>query len=114
MFLKAIASYVSAMPWRVDCVPLPDKPGVFVYVCTKNAGLSLAQRRRSLTQRKGEDVSVGEVEEEVDVEWEKRKLAPSTVTFKDKYTPGHVRLVRVRDADTLLQALADSVMDKDG
>ena len=36
------------------------------------------------------------------------------MTFKDKYTPGHVRLVRVRDADTLLQALADSVMDKDG
>ena len=72
-----------SLPWRVDCVPLPDKPGVFVYVCTKNAGLSLAQRRRSLTQRKGEDVSVGEVEEEVDVEWEKRKLAPSTVTFKD-------------------------------
>jgi hypothetical protein len=103
-----------SLPWRVDCVPLPDKPGVFVYVCTKNAGLSLAQRRRSLTQRKGEDVSVGEVEEEVDLEWEKRKLAPSTVTFKDKYTPGHVRLVRVRDADTLLQALADSVMDKDG
>ena len=100
-----------SLPWRVDCVPLPDKPGVFVYVCTKNAGLSLAQRRRSLTQRKGEDVSVGEVEEEVDVEWEKRKLAPSTVTFKDKYTPGHVRLVRVRDADALLKALADSMTD---
>ena len=103
-----------SLPWRVDCVPLPEKPGVYVYVCTKNATLTLQQRRRSLTARKGEDVAVGEVAEEVDVEWEKRKLAPSTVTFKDKYTPGHVRLVRVRDADTLLQALADSVMDKDG
>ena len=51
--------------------------------------------------------------EHVDPEWEKRKYEPSTLTFKDQYTPGHVRLVRVRDADTMLKALADSRADAD-
>ena len=97
-----------SLAWRVDSVPLPDHPGVYVYVCTKSAERSALQRRLSLTMRKGEDVAVGTVVEEVDIEWEKRKLAPSTVTFKDRYTPGHVRLVRVRDADALLAALAQS------
>lgn len=97
-----------SLQWRVDHCPLPDKPGVFVYICTKNteAQMTQLQRRMSVTMKKGEDVAVGEVVEEVDIEWEKRKLAPSTVTFKDQYTPGHVRLVRVRDAETLLAQLA--------
>ena len=36
---------------------------------------------------------------------ERRKLAPSCTTFKDKYTRGQVRTVRVRDADMLLKQI---------
>ena len=54
------------------------------------------------------DLDIGDEIEEVDDEWEKRKNQPSQWMTKDKWTIGKVRIMAVRDADMLLQALAVS------
>ena len=54
------------------------------------------------------DLDIGDEIEEVDEEWEKRKNQPSQWMTKDKWTIGKVRIMAVRDADMLLQALAVS------
>ena len=38
-------------------------------------------------------------------------MAPSCTTFKDKYTRGQVRTVRVRDADMLLEQIEQARKD---
>ena len=41
----------------MDHVPLPGKPGVFVYICTKLSELTETQKRAR--GKKGADMSVG-------------------------------------------------------
>ena len=90
-----------SLPWKVETCPLPGKPGVFCYVCTKLHPHELSRAQRASQEDRRKRASF-EKHEEVDIEWERRKLAPSCTTFKDKYTRGQVRTVRVRDADMLL------------
>ncbi|KAJ1461207.1 hypothetical protein M885DRAFT_508072 [Pelagophyceae sp. CCMP2097] len=98
--------------WRVDHCPLRGEGlhGLHVYVCTKSVTLNALQRR--ISNHKG-DVAVGQVFEKQDAEWDARKYLSSSTTFKDQFTTGHVRLMRVRDADAVLRALAESESDDD-
>lgn len=81
-----------SLRWTVEHSLVPTRVGVHVYVCTKIPG-----EPSTGASTKGAAVEIGAVEEEVDPEWERRKLEPSGVHFKDRWTPGHVRLARVRD-----------------
>ena len=91
-------------------MPLPGKPGVFCYVCTKLHPHELSRAQRASQEDRRKRASF-EKHEEVDIEWERRKLAPSCTTFKDKYTRGQVRTVRVRDADMLLEQIEQARKD---
>jgi len=97
-----------SLTWRVECCPLPGKPGVFCYVCTKLRPDDFTPTMRRSLGDAAAATALGTPEKEADPEWEKRKLEPSCATFKDKYTRGKVRTVRVRDADALLASLAQA------
>ena len=99
-----------SLPWKVETMPLPGKPGVFCYICTKLHPHELSRAQRASQEDRRKRASF-EKHEEVDIEWERRKLAPSCTTFKDKYTRGQVRTVRVRDADMLLEQIEQARKD---
>ena len=125
------------LSWDVDHAPLLGKQGIHLYVCTKRGpghplyelakkeeARALRASRASRDDGEGDDgddeelegkkktqtkdLDIGDEIEEVDEEWEKRKNQPSQWMTKDKWTIGKVRIMAVRDADMLLQALAVS------
>lgn len=94
--------------WNVEHSIIPSMTGIHLYVCTKTSDDN-RHDRVSTNPSDGGLVEIGTVEDSPeDTEWERRKVETSCLHYKDKWTPGHVRLSRIRDEARFLASMHDS------
>lgn len=94
--------------WSVEHSVIPSMTGIHIYVCTKP---SVDNQHGIVTNNasKGGAVEIGEVEDyPEDPKWDRQKLEVSFLHYKDKWTPGHVRLSSIRDEERFVAAMRGS------